>query len=589
MRLVTLLVTFAALLLGLASARPSLTPILGRASQEKVSSPTIKLKQGKVQGYTDDNYGLDVFLGVPYAKAPVGKLRFAKPVPIDASNDVIDATKFGDVCMQVNNTRGIDVTMSEDCLHIDVIRPQGVKAGAKLPVLTWIYGGAFQVGATDFYNASQLVQRSVDAGKPIVFAAISYRVGAFGFLGGSELAKSKSATPNAGLYDQRLGFKWIRDNIAKFGGDPKRVTIFGQSAGAMSVALQTFAYDGNTHNLFHAAIMQSGGVAPGPLLTPTHPTVEKTYVDLAAGVGCNSSANGTKLLSCLRQAEASALLTVSAALTTKAAGTFPIPGLQAFLPLVDGDLITDYPHVNFAKGKLADIPVITGNALDEGPQFVSHYLNNTSDFETWLRSGAVIYNTSYTETAIQKVLELYPDTPAEGSPYENAGTATSAATAANDSRVYEPLETNQYKRAASFFGDFVFGAHRRAYLSGATKAGRKNRNKTWSYIFSQNDKYPNGTGNPLGPHHGVDNAYIFIQPDGRTKDPTIAEKFPLAWISFAYYHDPTTLTGLDWQVYTKNSSILQFKGDDIRMIPDTFRKEAMQALINNKAAKVFGF
>ncbi|CDR98623.1 hypothetical protein, partial [Sporisorium scitamineum] len=112
---------------------------------------------------------------------------------------------------------------------------------------------------------------------------MNYRVGPFGFIGGSEIADSDSATSNAGLYDQRLAFKWIRKNIRKFGGDPKRVTLFGESAGAMGIALQNFAYDGNNDDLWHAAIMDSGGIAPGPLLTPKHPTVEQSFKSLAAG------------------------------------------------------------------------------------------------------------------------------------------------------------------------------------------------------------------------------------------------------------------------------------------------------------------
>lgn len=481
--------------------------------------------------------------------------------------------------------------MSENCLNLNVVRPKGISKDAKLPVLVWIYGGAFFAGNIPSYNASELVQKSVDIGKPIVFVAMNYRIGPFGFIGGSEVADSDEATSNAGLYDQRLAFKWVQKNIRSFGGDPNRVTIFGESAGAMSVALQTFAYDGQTHGLYHAAIMDSGGIAPGPLLTPKHPTVEKTFTDLAAGVGCTKSSTGKdSLLACVRKANATAVQTVGMALTNAAGGPYPIAGALAFLPLVDYELITNYPSINLPQGKLADIPVIQGNNLDEGPLFAQKTLNSSAEFERWVQTAATIYNTSYTETALQKVFQLYPDIPELGSPYYNPETPTSAGTTQNlSSRIYAPLASNQYKRSSSFFGDFTFNAQRRSYLKGTMVAGRKNRDKVWSYEFSQNDKFANGTGSALGAYHGSELKYYFVRPDGRKKDPVLADKMPRAYISFTYYHDPNVLSGLKWPRYKDGERLLQLKGDNITSIPDTYRKEAIEALINPKAAAVFGF
>lgn len=549
--------------------------------------PTVKLHQGTVRGIVDDSYGLEQFFGIPYAKPPINDLRFAKPQPVDAQpNAIIDATGFGDICMQPAAPSPL-YNMSEDCLNINVVRPVGTTEHDRLPVLTWIYGGAFFVGSTPAYNASELVQKSVDIGKPIVFVAMNYRVGPFGFIGGSEVADSEGATSNAGLYDQRLAMKWVQKNIGRFGGDPGRVTLFGESAGAMSVALNNFAYDGDNEGLWHAAIMDSGGIAPGPLLTPKHPAVEKSFESLAAGVGCTGG-NGT-LLKCLRAANASDVLEVSAALTTQAGGVTPIAGALAWLPLVDYELITNYPSVSLPQGKLADIPVIAGNNLDEGPLFAQHHLNSSSDFETWVRSAAVIYNTSYASQALQRVFELYPDDPSEGSPYYNAATATCAGTTTNlTSRVYAPLGSNQYKRSAAFFGDFTFQAHRRTYLRAAT-AGKKNGKNVWSFEFQQNDKFANGTGSPLGAFHGSELKYFFVLPDARAKDPVLEHKMPTAWISFVYHHDPTVLSGLDWPRYREGGELLQLKGGNVTRIKDTYRKEAMEALTNERAAKVFGF
>ncbi|EST09801.1 Carboxylesterase, type B [Kalmanozyma brasiliensis GHG001] len=576
------LVAAAAAAVGLVSALPSVAPQPRGADCQ----PTVKLHQGTVRGIVDANYGLEQFFGIPYAKAPINNLRFAKPQPVDGHpGSTIDATRFGDICMQPAAPSPL-YNMSEDCLNINVVRPVGTTEHAKLPVLTWIYGGAFFVGSTPAYNASELVQRSVDIGKPIVFVAMNYRVGPFGFIGGSEVADSEGATSNAGLYDQRLAMKWVKKNIGKFGGDAGRVTLFGESAGAMSVALNNFAYDGDNEGLWHAAIMDSGGIAPGPLLTPKHPAVEKSFESLAAGVGCTGG-NGT-LLKCLRAANANDVLEVSFALTGQAGGTFPIAGALAWLPLVDYELITNYPSVNLPQGKLADIPVIAGNNLDEGPLFAQQHLNSSSNFETWVRSAAVIYNTSYTEQALQRVFSAYPDIPSLGSPYYNAETTTSAGTTNLTSRVYPPSTGNQYKRSAAFFGDFTFQAHRRTYLRAAT-AGKKNGKNVWSFEFQQNDKFANGTGSPLGAYHGSELKYFFVLPDGRIKDPVLEDKMPRAYISFTYYHDPTVLSGLDWPRYREGGELLQLKGGNVTRIKDTYRKEAMEALTNERSAKVFGF
>ncbi len=416
---------------------------------------------------------------------------------------------------------------------------------------------------------------------------MNYRIGPFGFIGGSEIADDPTATSNAGLYDQRLALKWVQQNIAKFGGDPNRVTLFGESAGAMSVALQTFAYDGQTHGLYHAAIMDSGGIAPGPLLTPWHPTVEQSFKSLASGVNCTSGS----LLECVRKANAQDVQDVGFALTLAAGGTFPIKGALAWLPLVDYKLITNYPSVNLPQGKLADIPVIQGNNLDEGTLFGQKQLNNSADFERWVRSAAIIYNTSYAEEAVQQIFKLYPDIPAEGSPYYNAETATCAGTTQDlDSRIYAPLQGNQYKRSSAFFGDFTFQAHRRTYLNGTQVGGRQNSDKVYSFEFQQNDKFAaNGTGSALGAYHSSELKYFFVRPDGRVKDPVLADKMPRAYISFVYYHDPNVLSGLGWPKYKDGRKLLQLKGGNITTIPDTYRKEAMEALVNPKAAAVFGF
>jgi carboxylesterase type B len=152
----------------------------------------------------------------------------------------------------------------EDCLTVNVQRPAGTTSESKLPVLFWIFGGGFELGSTQMYDGTSLVAESVAQGKPVVFVAVNYRVGGFGFMPGKEILADGSA--NLGLLDQRLGLQWVADNIASFGGDPDKVTIWGESAGSISVFDQMALYDGaNTYNgkpLFRAGIMNSGSVVP---------------------------------------------------------------------------------------------------------------------------------------------------------------------------------------------------------------------------------------------------------------------------------------------------------------------------------------
>lgn len=149
-------------------------------------------------------------------------------------------------------------------MTLDVPRPFGTQPDAKLPLLVWIFGGGFEQDATAIYNGSKFVASSVKLGMPVIFVAMNYRLGGFGFLPGAEILKDGSA--NLGLMDQRLALQWVANNIAAFGGDPSKVTIWGESAGAISVFDQMAIYDGdNTYNgapLFRSAIMNSGSIVP---------------------------------------------------------------------------------------------------------------------------------------------------------------------------------------------------------------------------------------------------------------------------------------------------------------------------------------
>jgi carboxylesterase type B len=214
--------------------------------------------------------GLDQFLGIRYAKPPVGPLRFAPPQPWPTEFGLtVDATAYGPGCPQLP-AFALYNGLSEDCLTLNVIVPSNTcPETSRLPVMFFIHGGGNANGQSIFYNGTALVQQSVEIGKPIVYVSINYRLNGFGFTASPEF--NDAGLSNLGLMDQHLALEWVHDNIAHFGGDPKKVTIFGESAGAVDSWAQL--HYAHTHDedekYFRAMITQSG--APG---SPAYPQGE---------------------------------------------------------------------------------------------------------------------------------------------------------------------------------------------------------------------------------------------------------------------------------------------------------------------------
>ena len=281
------------------------------------------------------------------------------------------AIDFAPLLLDVLGLPGVEETLlfgstlgdeREDCLTISVMRPVGTDAtDAKLPVIFWIYGGGFESGSTQMYNGSVLIPESVSQGKPMIFVAVNYRIGAFGFLGGNEVLEYGVA--NLGLLDQRMGLEWVADNIAAFGGDPEAVTIWGQSAGAISVFDQLALYDGNnTYNgqpLFRGAIMSSGSI------TPTEPVngvkAQAIFDTVVEAAGCSSAADSAKL-ECLRGVNYETFLNASNS----------VPAYLGYnslafnyAPRPDGQILTASPEVLAQEGKYAAVPIIIGNQENE--------------------------------------------------------------------------------------------------------------------------------------------------------------------------------------------------------------------------------
>ena len=295
---------------------------------------------------------VDAFLGIPFAESTAGEGRFAAPQAKKAMSGVYQATTYGPACPQSDSTRA-PASVSEDCLSVNVWRPAD-RGDAPLPVMVWIYGGAFVTG----YNANPLYQGDYLAAKnDVIVVAVNYRVGALGFLAGIA-----GLDGNFGLQDQQLGMQWVADNIAAFGGDPARVTLFGESAGAMSVGLHTLSIP-SSRSLFQTAIIESN-----PLGLPYRNVAQAALVGgaLAKEVGCAADD-----LACLRAVPAEQIVTAQdkAELSIVSLLGDRLAGFLAWAPVVDGSFVVTQPLDGAAGGQL-DVPTLIGTNHDEGTVFV---------------------------------------------------------------------------------------------------------------------------------------------------------------------------------------------------------------------------
>lgn len=304
---------------------------------------------------------------------------------------------------------------------------------------------------------SYLVQESSAIGQPILEVSINYRVGGWGFLASKEVLESGSA--NIGLFDQRLALRWLRENIAAFGGDPDQITIWGESAGAFSVGYHLVGFDGQHSNMFRAAIMESGTML-GPAIQDVHTMqleggYQELYNNVTKEVGCDT-AKGT--LECLRKVPYMSL--------------FKAFEPQVYTPILDGTFLTRSPSESLARGKVADVAILLGANTDEGtasfwgPRGSLQTNDDVAAFAQSLNGGGL------TQNEVDELLLLYPDVPSLGCPYQTG-----------DERF-----ANQgwmYKRGASIAGDIYIHAGRRGSAEFFAQRKRHQTNPVYRYRFNQ--------------------------------------------------------------------------------------------------------
>jgi para-nitrobenzyl esterase len=332
-------------------------------------TPVVKVSQGNLQG--DVQGGSVRFLQIPYATPPVGPLRWKAPVPAPAWSGTRHSEGFSHACAQQSSAQGMG-SESEDCLYLNVWTPREKPKNAA--VMVWIHGGGNFAGAASdrvpdplgtgelplFYDGRTLAER-----EGVIVVTLNYRLGPFGFFSHPALADEGAVRGNQGLLDQRLALRWVKENIAAFGGNPGNVTIFGESAGSADVCYHVVSP--GSRGLFHRAISESGGCTVSPTgsrderLADTAPKMQ-AFADAAGCAGANT-------LSCLRALSPAQIL--SHAEQPNPSGNFFEEPAWRFSVVVDGEggFLPRPAREQFERGDLAIVPYILGSNADEGSLF----------------------------------------------------------------------------------------------------------------------------------------------------------------------------------------------------------------------------
>ncbi|XP_035782837.1 acetylcholinesterase-like isoform X2 [Anopheles albimanus] len=477
----------------------------------------VNTDKGRVRGITVDapsGKKVDVWLGIPYAQPPVGPLRFRHPRPAEKWSGVLNATTPPNSCVQIVDTVFGDfpgatmwnpnTPLSEDCLYINVVAPRPRPKNAA--VMLWIFGGGFYSGTAtlDVYD-----HRALASEENVIVVSLQYRVASLGFL----FLGTPEAPGNAGLFDQNLALRWVRDNIHKFGGDPSRVTLFGESAGAVSVSLHLLS--ALSRDLFQRAILQSGSpTAPWALVSREEATLRA--LRLAEAVGCPHDASKPgDAVECLRGKDPHVL--VDNEWGTLGICEFP------FVPVVDGAFLDETPQRSLASGRFKKTEILTGSNTEEGYYFIIYYLTELLRKE----EGVTVSR----EEFLQAVREL--------NPYVNGAARQAIVFEYTDWT--EPDNPNSNRDALDkMVGDYHFTCNVNEFAQRYAEEG----NNVYMYLYTHRSK-----GNPwprwTGVMHGDEINYVFGEPLNPTLGYTddekgFSRKIMRYWSNFAKTGNPNS-------------------------------------------------
>lgn len=481
------------------------------------AQPVVTTDKGPVKGLYQGRVAQ--FLGIPFAAPPVGSLRWMPPTEAAPWTTTRDATAFGPACAQ-STTLGVfagPTNENEDCLYLNIYAPRSARAGRdKLPVLVWVHGGGMVNGASHDHDGSLLAEKG-----GLVVVTINYRLNLMGFLAHPALDAEGHPFGNYGLLDQQAALRWVRNNIARFGGDPGNVTLAGQSAGATSLGLHMISP--MAKGLFHKGILQSGQSywTPMPLAA-----ARARGIAFAEAAGCGSGTDAATA-ACLRNVPASAI--------EKLAN--PAPGAPAFtvVSILDGQILTRNAADAFTSGDFHHVPIMNGSVQDEGNFFLA--IEQYESGKPITEANIAAFTGAMRGDAGPKVLQAYPA---------------------------EQYRTPQLRLSAIRTDPFACRVRRaNSFLAG----------KVPLYVYEFQDRtfpgyFPDMPGFATLADHTAELAYLFPGYHGGNKGvrrPLNAAQLKLsdtmvrAWSNFARTGNPNGQGAKPWPAYVKDPDAQTFR------------------------------
>ncbi|KIK53318.1 hypothetical protein GYMLUDRAFT_63723 [Collybiopsis luxurians FD-317 M1] len=525
--------------------------------QAQSDSLVVHTTSGIFRGVESGN-GTERWLGIRFANPPVGLLRFKAPVPFNGENDssVKTATTFGNACPQPPGDVGAPI--SEDCLFINVWRPQDTTANAKLPVLVWIYGGQYTTGSSVAtfrpFPAFELLLHAVAVPLLILYMILPVSSHAACTLGNQYFLCHSPQDLDAGLLDQRLAMEWVQDNIIGFGGDPDKVTIWGQSAGAGSTEAHMI-YPAN-RTLFRAVM---GDSAVGPFKSsPPASTYDKPGLPFARLLDNTGCTFGPDAIKCLQNIPFDTLLNISNAMTDATLN------MQLWQPAIGppGSFAETRASIKIQNKDFLHVPYLAGTNFNEGTTFSTSVLGlnltgraQDDAFVNFI-GHLFIDNSTITQDLYDDILHMWP---------------------ANDPSLGGPFHTGDslFDRASAWYGDEMFIAPRRLFFENA--AGLQN---VFPYWFKE---FIPGNNVTLGVSHASELPLLFGPVPTPVED-EFADQMLDFYINFINDMDP----GAPWPRYTDQSKqVLQLLRGNITAVPDDFDLDKTNFLLMEKVLAEF--
>ncbi|CRK26983.1 hypothetical protein BN1708_000768 [Verticillium longisporum] len=445
---------------------------------------------------------VDAWLGIDYAKQPIGNRRFQKPDWPKAFRGTKASTKSGKSCIQRATASVPPESQSEACLQLEVFRTKGVPLDEKLPTLVWVHGGAFNHGNQQGFDGAAFVANSKE---PLVVITFNYRLGPLGSLP-LELFQDADLL-NLGVLDQQLLLRFVQRYAASFGADPKTVTLGGLSAGGHAVGIHHFHDYGTTagEKLFARVIYESGSVTARTFPNATYPLYQTQYAEFLSSVGCDGQARSKDVFKCLRSTDVSRIRDAGYEVFAKYNPVITWP----WQPVKNAALFEKAGSQSGYDETFFHVPTLATSATDEGKGFIPGTLETEAEFVAFMKTSAP----DLTEKDLALLVKLYPDPATDASsPYANSPNST------------------QYNRLAAAWTDFAYRCpvQDTAYRTSAAGA------PTWKLRWDTNNGAPAWQGIP----HAIDRTYAWDEPG--TQYPEQGRAFHAYLASFVLSGDPNT-------------------------------------------------